>query len=423
MQHVFVLNPDRSAAMPCTPKRARKMLEAGRAAVFRRYPFTIILKQEPSDRVTQPLALKIDPGSQTTGLALVIHGQTGKQCIWGAELQHRGAQIHKAMDKRRAVRHARRSRDLRHRPARFLNRTRPAGWLAPSLLHRVLTVKCWASRLDRFTPLDSFSLELVSFDMQKMVNPSIQNAGYQRGTLYSSETRAYLMHKWDGKCAYCQKTGKLEVEHLEPRSKGGSNRISNLVMSCQSCNLAKGTLSLEAFLVKKPAQLKRIQAQQQLSLKDAAAVNATKAKLLETLTTFGYPVETGSGAQTRFNRHQQDYDKAHWIDAACVGDSGAQITIAPLRALKIKAVGRGSRQIWDMNEHGFPKKANPRQKVFHGFQTGDIGRAAVHTKLHQGTFTGRIGVKTRPSFPIDRKVYVHPRDIIRLHQADGYDYV
>lgn len=231
MQHVFVLNPDHSAAMPCTPKRARKMLEGGRAAVYRRYPFTIILKQEPSGRVTQPLALKIDPGSQTTGLALVLDGETGKQCIWGAELQHRERLIHKAMVKRSAVRHARRSRDLRHRPARFLNRTRPAGWLPPSLLHRVLTVQCWASRLNRFTPLDSFSLELVSFDMQKMINPSIHGAGYQQGTLFGSEVRAYLMHKWNGKCAYCQKNGKLEVEHLQPRSKGGSNRISNTELS------------------------------------------------------------------------------------------------------------------------------------------------------------------------------------------------
>ena len=193
-------------------------------------------------------------------------------------------------------------------------------------------------------------------------------------------------------------------------------------MSCQSCNLKKGTLSLEEFLAKKPAQLRRIQSQQQVSLDDAAAVNSTKARLLEALTTFGYPVETGSGAQTSFNRHQQNYDKTHWTDAACVGDSGTQVTIPPLRALKIKAVGRGTRQIWDMNEYGFPKKANPRQKMFHGFQTGDIGRASVHTKLHQETFTGRIGAKTKPSFPIGRKVYVHPRDITRLHKADGYDY-
>ncbi|WP_344982719.1 RRXRR domain-containing protein, partial [Deinococcus rubellus] len=79
MSHrVFVLNPDKSPLMPCTAKRARKMLEGGKAAVWRRYPFTVILK-EASPNLSQPLALKLDPGSKTTGMALVLKGKTGKQ--------------------------------------------------------------------------------------------------------------------------------------------------------------------------------------------------------------------------------------------------------------------------------------------------------------------------------------------------------
>ncbi|WP_212648415.1 RNA-guided endonuclease IscB [Deinococcus hopiensis] len=250
--------------MPCTPKRARTLLEAGRAAVFRRAPFTIILKAE-TGRVSQPLALKIDPGSKTTGLALVLKGKTGKQCIWGTELAHRRPAIKPKLQARRSLRASRRNRTLRHRPARFLNRTRPTGWLPPSLMHRVLTTVSWARRLDRFTSLDSFSIELVSFDTQKLMNPDIQGQAYQKGTLFGTELRAYLLHLWDGKCAYCEKKGE-EVEHLVPRSRAGSDRISNLVLSCRKCNELKGKRTLEEFLTKKLTLLKRIREQQQVSL-------------------------------------------------------------------------------------------------------------------------------------------------------------
>ncbi|MCY1703833.1 RNA-guided endonuclease IscB [Deinococcus sp. SL84] len=423
---VFVLSPDKTPLMPCTAKRARKMLEAGKAAVWRRYPFTIILKSE-AGRQSQPLALKLDPGSKTTGMALVLDGKHGKKAIWGAELHHRGHAIRDSLTKRRQLRASRRSRKLRHRPARFLNRTKPAGWLPPSLMHRVLTVISWAKRLDRFTMLDSFSMELVSFDTQKMMNPDIQRQDYQRGTLFGTEVRAYLMHKWEGKCAYCGKKEKgLEVEHLIPRSRGGSNRISNLVMSCQKCNAAKGSKTPEEFLKRKPAGLKRIQAQQKQSLADTAAVNATKYRLLDELKRFGYPVETGSGAQTSFNRQQQGYDKAHWIDAACVGDSGEQVRVPHLRPLQIKCMGRGNRQMCRTDKYGFPNKHRTRQKVFFSFQTGDICRAIVTTGKKIGAYVGRISVRATGSFTLSlgagKVDGINKRFFQTLQRQDGYSY-
>ncbi|MEJ2611336.1 MAG: RRXRR domain-containing protein [Candidatus Thiodiazotropha sp.] len=62
---VFVLNKQKNPLMPCLEKRARLLLECGQAAIVRRYPFTIWLR----DRVggeTQPLRLKLNPGSRTT---------------------------------------------------------------------------------------------------------------------------------------------------------------------------------------------------------------------------------------------------------------------------------------------------------------------------------------------------------------------
>jgi len=398
------------------------MLERKEAAVFRRFPFTIILKKEPAARNLQPLAFKVDPGSKTTGLALVLEGREGKKVVWGAELQHRGSTIKADLLTRRALRSSRRSRKTRYRPARFLNRTKPAGWLPPSLMHRVLTTTTWAKRLDRLTPMDSISLELVSFDTQKMQNAEIRGEQYQKGTLHGTELRAYLLHKWDGMCAYCEKEGPLEVEHLVPRSRSGSNRVSNLVVVCWACNTKKGTQRLEEFLSKKPAQLARIQVQQSQSLRDTAAVNATKYRLLEALKQFGYPVETGSGAQTSFNRTLQKLDKAHWIDAACVGDSGAAIRVPHLRPLRIKCTGHGTRQMCGTDKYGFPIRHRTRAKVFFGFKTGDIVRATVTTGKKAGTYVGKVAVRATGSFKLGQVDGLHHRFFATLHRMDGYDY-
>ena len=78
---VFVIERDRTPCNPVHPAVARKLLSEQKAAVFRRYPFTIILKEKKSDN-PQSLRLKIDPGARYTGLALV----SDKNIVWAAEL-------------------------------------------------------------------------------------------------------------------------------------------------------------------------------------------------------------------------------------------------------------------------------------------------------------------------------------------------
>ena len=97
--------------------------------------------------------------------------------------------------------------------------------------------------------------------MQKMQNPEISGAEYQQGTLVGYEIRNYLLEKWNRKCAYCGKGEvPLEIEHIQPRSRGGSNRISNLTLACHSCNQEKGSQSVEDF-VKDPKVLAKLKAQ------------------------------------------------------------------------------------------------------------------------------------------------------------------
>lgn len=143
----FVLNHNKQPLDPIYPSIARRLLKAGKAAVFRMYPFTIIYKQEVNQTPT-PIEIKLDPGSKTTGIALLQNDKV----VWAAELTHRGQNISASLESRRAIRRNRRARKTRYRPARFLNRTRQSGWLAPSLQHRVDTTLTWVNKLIKFAP-------------------------------------------------------------------------------------------------------------------------------------------------------------------------------------------------------------------------------------------------------------------------------
>jgi 5-methylcytosine-specific restriction endonuclease McrA len=84
-------------------------------------------------------------------------------------------------------------------------------------------------------------MELVKFDTQLMENPDISGIEYQQGELAGYEVREYLLEKWGRKCAYCSETDlPLQIEHIIPRSRGGSDRVSNLTLACEGCNRLKG---------------------------------------------------------------------------------------------------------------------------------------------------------------------------------------
>jgi len=155
-----------------------------------------------------------------------------------------------------------------------------------------------------------------------------------------AKRRSYLLEKWGRKCAYCgAENVPLEIEHIQQKSKGGSNRVSNLTIACVRCNQKKGNRSIEDFLKRKPTVLKRIKAQTKKSLKDTAAVNATRYAIGNILKSFGLPVTFWSGGRTKFNRIRQKYQKDHWIDAACVGETGANVLIPQtLKPLTTKTV-------------------------------------------------------------------------------------
>lgn len=424
MNRVFVLSNTKGPLMPCHPARARKLLAAGRAAVYRRAPFTIILTERAAGAV-QPVELKVDPGSKTTGVALVGEFPAqGRVVLWAANLHHRGHRVRAALAKRRACRGFRRYRKTRYRPPRFANRTRPAGWLAPSLMSRVGNVATWAERLAARAPLAEIHVETVRFDTQAIEDPHIKGTGYQQGELAGFERREYVLHRGGHRCAYCgAKNVPLQLDHVIPRSRGGSNRVANLVPACAPCNRAKGNAPVEVFLARRPAVLERIRAQLKRPLADTAAVNATRYAVGSVLKALGLPVSFWSGGRTKFNRTTRGYAKDHWIDAACVGESGAAVAIPPaLVPLQIAATGRGRRRVHGSDAEGFPKGTPRKSKRVQGFQTGDLARLVCTKGKSAGVHVGRIaGIRARGWFVLDK--HDRPaREFHLLQRADGYEY-
>ena len=188
---VLVVDKNRFPQNPVHPGEARLLLKEGKASVLRIFPFVIILNETVEGELIQPLVVKIDPGSKTTGIAVV----QGDKVVWAAELSHRGEVVKKALQQRSVIRRGRRRRKTRYRKPRFLNRSRPQGWLVPSLLHRVQTVQTWVQKLCRYSPITSLAQELVKFDMQAMDTPEISGVEYQQGTLAGYEVREYLLEK------------------------------------------------------------------------------------------------------------------------------------------------------------------------------------------------------------------------------------
>jgi 5-methylcytosine-specific restriction endonuclease McrA len=426
----LVLNHNKQPLDPIHPGTARRLLKAGKAAVYRLYPFTIIYKQEVNQTPTS-IELKLDPGSKTTGLVLV----RADKVIWAAELTHRGQNISASLESRSAIRRNRRARKTRYRPARFLNRTRPKGWLAPSLQHRIETTLTWVDKLIKFAPIGSIVQELVRFDLQQLEKPEISGIEYQQGELLGYEVREYLLNKWDRQCTYCKvKDVPLQVEHVVPKAKGGSNRISNLCLACDKCNKKKGTLDLKDFLSEQPELLRKIQSQLKAPLKDAAAVNATRWALFNRLKLTGLSVSTGSGGLTKFNRKRLNLPKTHWLDAACVGKVEA-LEILIDKPLQIKSQGHGTRQMCRTDKFGFPSRYVPKNKFVFGFQTGDIVKLNLlkdkikktgELILKAGEYIGRIAVRSSGSFNISTSIglvqAVNYKSCQTVHHKDGYSY-
>jgi 5-methylcytosine-specific restriction endonuclease McrA len=333
---VFVLSKEGKPLMPTTPRRARVWLEAKHARVVRRDPFTIRLRFVTKAHM-QPAKVGVDTGSKDVGIAAIANGEV----VFQAEV-HLRDDITEKMTQRRKFRRNRRARKTRYRQARYDNRCRPAGWLPPSLHSKAeATVKA-VRFIASFLPVGQVTVEVGSFDTQKMQNPDIAGIEYQQGELEGYLLREYILEKFQRTCVYCGAQGvPLEIDHLLPKARGGSNRASNLTLACRPCNQRKGQQTAAEF------GFPEVQAQARVALKDAAHVSSLKNSVIHDLQAiFGASqVSITYGYETKYKRVQVlDLPKSHTNDAVAIACEIGEV-VKPFEIVhQIRCLGRGQYQ-------------------------------------------------------------------------------
>ena len=345
---VPVLNMRGEPLMPTTPRKARKLLNEGRAEVVSSNPFAIQLKYATGE-AKESVTLGIDSGYKHIGFSAI----TDKRELISGEVTAR-TDILKLNIEKSMYRRNRRNK-LWYRKSRFLNRgSKGKEWFAPSINHKLETHIRLINKIKSIIPVSRVVIEVASFDTQKIKNPEISGAEYQQGELMGYEIREYLLEKFHRKCAYCGKENvPLEIEHITPKSRGGPNTVDNLTIACHSCNQKKNNLTAEEFghpEVRKEA-LK--------TLKDSAFMNTVRWKLTE-LTgadyTFGYI--------TKRNRILYGIAKTHANDAFAIA-SGSKQARAPVYGVSQR---RRNNRTLQLNRKGF--KPSIRRKRY-SMQPGD----------------------------------------------------
>ncbi len=181
--------------------------------------------------------------------------------------------------------------------------------------------------------------------------------------------REYLLEKWERKCAYCGKMGvKLEIEHIIPQSRGGSNRVDNLTLSCRKCNVRKGEQTVTEFGFPNIAQ------KAQSSLKAAPFMNLVRTQLVAEL-----GCEKSYGYITKHDRIKLGLDKSHVNDAFVIAGGTTQTRC---KVLQIKQIRRNNRSI-QTNRKGF-KPSIRRQR--YTLQPQDLVRYEGELYVVKGVF-------------------------------------
>jgi hypothetical protein len=334
MKKVLVVNKFGKPLMPTTPRKARVLLESGRAKIYARRPFTIQLLYGCRG-YTQPVTLGIDAGYQTVGYSAV----TDKEELIGGEFQLLKGMSERITEKAK-YRRTRRNR-LRHRKKRFNNRKRNQGWLAPSIQHKFDSHVKLVENIKSRVPVTKVIVETAKFDIQKIKNPQIEGSQYQQGEQYTwKNVSSYVRHRDGYKCQNpnCQNKSEqkiLQVHHLgfwkTPPDR--SNRPANLLTFCSRChtpaNHKKGK-----FLYGLEPKLK--------SFKPETFMTIVYKKLVKTLNaeeTYGFITET--------EREALELPKTHHNDAFVISGGKAQIRCEPLNLEQTRRNRRSLEQFYD----------------------------------------------------------------------------
>ena len=379
MPKVYVLNRHGRPLMPCSPAKARHLLDAGKAKVRHRTPFTIQLLYG-STGYAQEVILGVDAGSKTIGLS----ASTETEELFSAEVKPRNDVV-ELMSVRRQFRCARRNRTTRYRKPRFDNRVRSKhkGWLAPSVEVKIQEHITAIKTVCRILPVSKVVVETAEFDLQLLKaiadgKPVPQGEDYQHGEMYGHyNVRQYVLWRDGYTCQCCgahatqKKEVRLHVHHLESRKVGG-DAPDNQVTLCESCHkkLHKGLIEAKDFKKRK-----------RRSTRDATFMGIMRMTLLRRLQEqLPVPVVETRGYITKATRENLlVLPKSHTNDALAIahGPQGFRAEYLPNirqadRLYTIRPVRHHNRQLHKATIlKGGVRKANQAEKYICGFRLYD----------------------------------------------------
>lgn len=279
------------------------LLRHGKAHVVSRVPFVVQLDYD-STTYTQDVSLGIDAGSKHIG----VSASSEKKEMLAAQVELR-SDIVKLLSTRRELRRNRRNRKTRYRKARFDNRKKKDGWLAPSVEQKIESHLKVIRLVHKLLPVTKTTIEVAQFDAQKIKNPDIKGDDYQQGEQMGFwNVREYVLARDGHKCVHCKGKRKdpiLNVHHLESRKTGG-NSPSNLVTLCETCHKAyhRGEFDLK---IKRGS-----------SLRDAAVMNIMRWAVYERAKAEFGNVHLTYGYITKHTRIENGIAKTHAADAFCI---------------------------------------------------------------------------------------------------------
>ena len=270
---VFVIGLNENPLMPMKPQKARKLLNTGKAVVFKKRPFTIQLLYKTGSTV-QPITIGVDTGSQHIGIAVVANNKV----LYKTDITLRDTMEKRTLlETRKTYRRSRRYRKVRYRKPKYkfrtkrtyseelvkrkstkhlthwvkkenhINTNRHEGWLPPSIESKLQQHYNWINRFMNLLPNAKLLIELARFDVERMKDPTIHNELYQRGPQYDYEnTKAFVFDRDGYKCKLCGAKGghkhkdgtvvKLVVHHILMRSKGATDNPDYLLTLCDACH-------------------------------------------------------------------------------------------------------------------------------------------------------------------------------------------
>ena len=303
---VYVISKNGHPLMPTDRHgKVRRLLKAGKAKVIKRCPFTIQLLYDAANS-TQPITLGVDAGSKCIGLSAT----TDKKELYASEVELRSDIVNLIATKRQ-YRRSRRSRKTRYRKGRFLNRisSKKEGWITPSVRQKIETHLTVIDKVHKILPITKVIVEVASFDIQKIKNPNIEGAEYQKGEqLGFWNIREYVLFRDGHTCQHCKGKSKdkiLNVHHIESRKTGG-DAPGNLITLCNECHekYHKGEIDLK---VKRGAKFN-----------DAAFMGIMRWSLYNKLKEIYPDVNITYGYITKNARISHGLEKSHHVDARCI---------------------------------------------------------------------------------------------------------